>query len=432
MDDSFSETDPHAHFAQGLQTLLHDLHAVQPGSINDRETNARFWELVQQVQQLPISYAHELAAHEPAAAALVEAAERADNPTWIACARLIYGSLRLIGTGLSAALLLLKGAVEAAQKTDSQPLQYETQRSYSFYLAGENLAESEAGLLRAHALGQQLVDSLTGEDRAAIIKAQAELENKVGIIKFDRWDYAEARGWLERSYSALGVTSGASVNYLAQLQIGLGAFEEAEALLRPSLDLTAFDHGAIYDLALLGKLYLEWERPAEAEPLLRKSWELAKVTGAAWMLTLVGNYTAELFLDSTYSAFDLDQAEAIARDVQTVATESGWNRSRVQALSLRVRAALAKGENERALALSQEMIDFFERFGILPALRSEEIYYVHAQALAANGLPESAEYVTRARGIVSEKYGRINDAEASKRFLDRIPLNRWIGGGPGD
>jgi tetratricopeptide (TPR) repeat protein len=85
---------------------------------------------------------------------------------------------------------------------------------------------------------------------------------------------------------------------------------------------------------------------------------------------------------------------------------------------------------EQALESSQSALTIYEQFGFVQIVEctSEEIFYRHSQALAANDHPaEAAEFVTRAYVEMMRKHDFIPaESPYRKTFLENIQLHREI------
>ncbi|MEA2008587.1 MAG: hypothetical protein U9O54_05665 [Chloroflexota bacterium] len=84
----------------------------------------------------------------------------------------------------------------------------------------------------------------------------------------------------------------------------------------------------------------------------------------------------------------------------------------------------------QALESSQKALDIFHSFGFAHIIEcsSEEVFFRHSQALAANGREdEAAEYYWRAYDEMMRKYNLIpEDSHFRRTYLENIPLHREI------
>ena len=174
----------------------------------------------------------------------------------------------------------------------------------------------------------------------------------------------------------------------------MGRFEEAETLLAQRLDdLTdlplASTHRA-YNLGLLGKLYLEWDRPTDAHEPIIQSWQQVQQTGHISIRPLLRNYYAELLLHPMSPHADPTAAEALLTETVEECRRTGFVRSEVAALSMLADAGARRGDLAAARSHSAAALARLEQAGTLPALRAEEIYLIHARVLELDRDPDGA------------------------------------------
>lgn len=161
---------------------------------------------------------------------------------------------------------------------------------------------------------------------------------------------------------------------------------------------------------------------------MRQGWAVAQTASQLALISLVRNYFAELLMHPDYQLRDLAAAEEqlIANLFET--HSSRFHRSAIQALSLHALMALYQGKPELARERSSEAINYLERMGSLPALRSEEIFWNHAVILSTNNRKAEADsFVKRAYQIVQAKAETIGAPELRRIYLERVLLNRKIG-----
>jgi tetratricopeptide (TPR) repeat protein len=262
------------------------------------------------------------------------------------------------------------------------------------------------------------------------------MQNRLGLAKFDRGDYGEALPLLEAS--TIGFRENRfndelveGLNFLGQLCMALGQFEKAEAALKEALQVVKDDeiphYYTSYNLSLLGKVYLEWERPDMAvEPMLQ-GWEEGQLSGNKVLLPLIKNYYAELLMQARYSGRDLAEAERLLSANADEARESGYVRSSIAALSLRSLIALEKKKIDDAVQYSTEAIDLLQALRTLPALRNEEILFNHSQVLRQAGKAQEARlYLEQACEVLRQKARSIKEDDDRQSFLERVPVSRAI------
>jgi predicted ATPase len=262
------------------------------------------------------------------------------------------------------------------------------------------------------------------------------IQNRLGLAKFDRGEYGEALPLLEASIAGLranrfydGLVEG--LNFLGQLYMSLGQFEKAEAALEEALNIVKDDdiphYYTSYNLSLLGKVYLEWERPEMAvEPMLQ-GWQESQVSANKVLLPLIKNYYAELLMHARYSGHDLGEAERLLAANAEEARDSGYLRSSITALSLRSLVALQKNQIDDAVQYSTQAINFLQELGTLPALRKEEILFNHYQVLRETGKAEEARlFLEQACEVLQQKAHSIKEDPYRQSFLERVPISRAI------
>ena len=94
---------------------------------------------------------------------------------------------------------------------------------------------------------------------------------------------------------------------------------------------------------------------------------------------------------------------------------------------LMARLAVLQGQPQRALELSQEAAEDLWVAGLMPSVRSEEIYLVHYEILHASDKPaEAAQWLRRARQILDSKAASIRDPHQRQKFLQRVKVSRAI------
>jgi predicted ATPase len=262
------------------------------------------------------------------------------------------------------------------------------------------------------------------------------MQNRLGLAKFDRGEYGEALPLLEAS--TIGFRENRfnddlvqGLNYLGQLCMALGQFEKAEAALKEALKLVKDDeiphYYTSYNRSLLGKVYLEWERPDLAvEPMLQ-GWKESQLAGNKVLLPLIQNYYAELLMQARYLGRDLAEAERLLAANAEEAKDSGYLRSSIAALSLRSLVALQKNQIDDAIQYSTRAIHFLQELGNLPALRKEEILFNHYYVLSEAGKAEEARpFLEQAHEVLQQKAQSIQEDNDRQSFLERVLISRAI------
>lgn len=262
------------------------------------------------------------------------------------------------------------------------------------------------------------------------------LQGSLGIAEFDGGNFDVSENLLRRALDGLRHRRMFDLfslmsNFLAQLYIAEGRFEEAEKVLYETLDVLHSEADAVvhkgYNLALLGKLYLEWGKIDKAAEALIPAFESTQVSGNEPVLPLIRNYYCELLLHPDYPSRDISTAENLLKLTLKETAESGFVRSEVTARMLLARLYLGSGAPDFAVLYSQEAASTLELQGILPAVRSEEVWFVQGVCLRAQGNEAAAQkFFIRARDSIGKKAGSISDAARKYQYLERVPLNKSI------
>jgi tetratricopeptide (TPR) repeat protein len=359
-------------------------------------------------------------------------ATRANDARLRAKARYLRAKFTLYTHGLAASIPLFEDAHQIAVESGDVIMAYYTQSDLGFYVVGQDLLRGLALMEDAHRLYEtEIKDSYRGLERANLERSYYHLKGRIGVVKFDEGDYEEALEWLNASYDNLRSSKLAPTSYICQPYTAMGMFEEAEALLKQDLELArseeALNSFVIYNLSLLGKLYLEWGKIQEAAHYLTESWAKAKAMELTWLMTLVGNYHTELLMHEQFDARDLGAAARDAEMIADMARKAGWHRSVVTALSLRGQIALVQGQIDEAVRYSSEAVAYLQDRGLLPATRAEEIYFNHYNVLRTAGRTAEAEqYLRLAHRTLLEKLNSLSDERQRQSMIERVAINQTI------
>jgi tetratricopeptide (TPR) repeat protein len=357
---------------------------------------------------------------------------------------------------LRAQLQLLKGkSLVASGRLDQAVEQFEIARSqlhdvgddYGELAALTELGHHQVGLdpergIRILREAQVFIDdrdaTLKGKVPQSILdRVRYRLEGAIGIAEFDQGHFDGALVPLRRAvadlkrdrvYDLLALTS----NFLGQTLIAAGQYEDAEVVLHESISLL----GGVepeptpqmaYNLGLLGKLYLEWGRIDQAAGALGEGWEQTRATWDHSLSSLVANYYAELLMHPEFSDRDLDVARRLLENTVKESLEWGFARSTVVAHSLLAQRALMCNEPEEALPPSRKAAERLWRAKMLPAVRAEEVFFIHYQVLRANGnIDEASSWLDRAYRILEAKAASLRDDELRRVFRERVPVSKAI------
>lgn len=359
-------------------------------------------------------------------------AESVDDPKLKANVRYAKGSVLVAHGELAQAITAYREALDLARAAGDQEAEFAILSALGHHLDSVNLREGWKILQEAHALlaGGGLADRLDGERQRV---ESARLETRLGVGAFDFGRYGEAQELLVGSARELREgrhleDAAWSLGFLAQLYTAIGLCEAAEATLGDAIGLLADQHETLglrgYLRALLGHLYLEWDPPrrADARAVLASGREEVAAAEFHSVVSLVEAFWGELLI-SEGNAAGLREADETLK----AASSFGWARGEIATSSMRARVALAEGRVHDAVALSNQAVsELKKRGGAVPAVRSEEILFTHAQALAAEGSPEAGNYYAEAARVVREKAESLTDTAQRDSFVKRVRLSREI------
>jgi tetratricopeptide (TPR) repeat protein len=268
-------------------------------------------------------------------------------------------------------------------------------------------------------------------------------EMQLGITLYDSGHLSEAQARLSRCVQRLRdeplkAELPIALNYLAQVHMGLGAYEDAEEVLGEALAFEA-DRGGdsgwhAYNKALLAHLLIQQPaKRSQALELIADAWAETERTWLANLVPIVRNLYAEILLLAAAEPGELlDQADRLAVATCVETQRSGMIRSEIAAHSLRSRILLRRGDTGGAQEQAQQAVRILDEVGDMPALRTEEVLYHSAVVLAAGGVQEEASVLLqRARREVDRKAEQVSDDLSRDRFLTRVPLNNAILHGEG-
>jgi tetratricopeptide (TPR) repeat protein len=374
------------------------------------------------------------------------AAARSADPVLLARTALLRGKTLMATEGLVPSLEKLRQAVELASAADDPVVLYVATVEYGRQLSKRDLAAG-LGLLRdaerMYAVGTHL-----GSTADPVLQHTRNLgQMQLAISLYDAGHLSEALGRLEECVARLrGQETAAelpiALNYLAQVYIGHGSTELAKEVLREARSIEESRGGAsgwhAYNTALLAFLLsTEPEHRERSRALVEEAWQETSDTWLANLVPIVRNLYAETLLNHAEhsSARDrdelLDQSARLARDTVIETRQTGMVRSEIAAEVLSVRVLLSRGNSEEARSAADRGLALLERFGDMPALRTEEVLYYCAATWHATGKPEEAlRLLARAQSQVERKAAGIDDDAARAQFL-RIPLNDAIEKGLG-
>jgi len=339
---------------------------------------------------------------------------------------------------LSSVLETGRTALALAEKSENPLLIATLKAAYGQDLSKENL---EAGIsLRYEAMQifeGYLRNQGLSQNSKAIRRQYLHIKSGLGVGEFDKGNLSTGYNLLNETVDALRQLKIhdeliVTLNYLSQAQMATGLYEEAEASLKEAIQYGEDEDQPnrswhALNQATLGKVYLEWGKLFEAEELLKAGWEQTQRAYRADLTPLVRNYFAELLMHPKYLVQNLDAAESQLKESISDTRSTQMHRSIVQSLTLYSKLEIRRGNSEKGLALSQQAVDYIERMGDLPALRSEEVFFNHYLALSASNLTELArQYLRKALEKVTHKASSVNLPKHLESFWVRVELNAEI------
>lgn len=355
-------------------------------------------------------------------------------------AQLVFlkGKATLITGSLAAAIEIFADAVERCRAAGDDLGEVIGLTELGHATVGLDLEEGLRLQVRAHALLKELLSRVDAArvDEPGLSRHRHRLEATIGAAYFDQGSMDEADQWLRWSFEGLrrhrmpDLVS-TITNLHAQLLMATGRFEEAEELLVEALaspdglEDVVVQRG--YLNALLGKLYLEWERPRDAVRPLSEAWTGTRGSINTAVMPLIANYYAELLLSAESGVQDHVEARQILEQNLEQTVSSGFRRSEVASLMWLGRLDLDQHQRHEALEVSTRAVKMLEASGPLPALRTEEVLFTHHQCLTAAGdLADAKRFLELAYDEVMRKADHLRDPAARERFLARVPLSRRI------
>ncbi|MFF2326700.1 MULTISPECIES: AAA family ATPase [unclassified Streptomyces] len=388
--------------------------------------------------------------HQPAggpdidalAAEAEAAARRCGTPEPAIRTTLLRGKTLLATQGLVPSLDKLRAAVELAEQNGEPVSLFVARVEYGRQVSKRRLADGLAQLREAERMYAS--DPRLGGTSDPVLQHARNLgEMQLGITLFDSGHLGEALTRLIRCVQRLRdeplkAELPIALNYLAQVHMGVGAYEDAEEVLGEALAFEA-DRGGdsgwhAYNQALLAHIVVQQpERREQALELIADAWAETERTWLANLVPIVRNLYAEILLTAADGSGELlDDADRLAVATCVETRRSGMIRSEIAAYSLRSRVLLRRGDTAGAQEQARQAVRILDEVGDMPALRTEEVLYHSAVVLAAGAAREEAHaLLERARREVTRKAEQITDDVLRDRFLTRIPLNTAVLQGAG-
>ena len=330
-------------------------------------------------------------------------AERVGTPQARIRATLLRGKTLLATRGLVPSLEKLRAAVDLAAAYQDPVALFVARVEYGRQVSKRRLAEGLEQLREAERMYAE-EPGLGASDDPVLQHARNLGEMQLGITTYDSGYLDEALSRLQRCVDRLRrETMKAELpiafNYLAQVHIGLGAFQEAEQVLREALEFEQERGGDsgwhAYNAALLAHLLAhDVDRRDEALRLMAEAWAETERTWLVNLVPIVRNLYAEVLLltaessETAEAATLVDRAHRLARDTCEETRRSGMVRSEIAGYSLCGRAELRRGNLAAAEDHTRQALRLLDEVGDMPALRTEEVLYHAAVVLTGCGQSE--------------------------------------------
>ncbi|WP_308013803.1 AAA family ATPase [Streptantibioticus parmotrematis] len=371
------------------------------------------------------------------AAEAEEAAARCAAPGLVARTTLLRGKTLMATRGLVPGLDKLREAVEIARRQDDPVALFVAKVEFGRQASKRNLSHGLEQLREAEELYAS-EPRLGGAGDPVLQHARNLNEMQLGITLFDHGQIGDALTRLLRCTArlrdeALNAELPIALNYLAQVQAGIGQFSEAEAVLREARRVEAARGGEsgwhAYNTALLAQLLAsDQRRRGECLTLIEEAWQETEATWLINLVPIVRNLAAQVLLDTADGDVrSLERAHRLASDTVRETRRTGMVRSEIAGLCLSGQVRAAQGDIPAAARYARDSVALLDQTGDMPALRSEEVLYHAARALHADGSrAEARELIRRARLKVTGKADSIDDPALRRSFLEEIPLNRAI------
>jgi class 3 adenylate cyclase len=399
---------------RGALADAQELLARALGLAGDRETEARLLAAVEDVAGLT----GDIDARRRSVERLEELARQSEEPVLLADAVYRRARLHLDSGDLSRARELGEEALERYTELGDISLEGDALRLLGRveHLWGrypEAVERYEAGLACEQEAGDEA--------------GQADMYDRLGLVRVDQGDFDEGLDYLDRSrvlYEASGSRAQEArlLAHRATALRWLGSLEEAEETARAALELAdaAGSKRARASAEVTLGMVLAAAGRGEARTRLQASATLGlemhnrSLQARAWLALseLEGGHTAA--------------NEAVDR-VLELCEGSGLVHLQVMALTRKAELLLEASRAAEADRASEEAIQRLRRHGNVQG-PEEHVLMVRAQVLAALGRPEESSHLAEeARDTVRRKAERIRDDERRRRFMELPPNPQILG-----
>ena len=365
-------------------------------------------------------------------AAAERAAEASGEPAAVAVAAHLAAWRAVVTVGLTTGIGAFERARELARLAGDRSIEFAVLMDLGHVSVGWGV---ERGLALLGECGR-LADGATGLYAPLLPLLHTRLDVLSGVAGFDDGNFDHGEALLRRGLDKAGAAGHTAIaeqatNFLAQLLTATGRFEEAEHELTAAVDRlstgAADSSQAGYDLASLGKLYLEWERPGDAEKPIRDGWALLSASWQAGLICLGRNFLCDLLLHPSYRDRDPARAAVLLAETIEECRATGYVRSEVHALTRLAEVALERGDPAGARRHCARAGEILDTTGTLPSLRTEEVALRRGVVLRQLGDDVEAERLFRhAREVLAAKAGSLSTPVHRAAFLERVPVSREI------
>lgn len=360
----------------------------------------------------------------------IRAATRAGDAEIEAVLHYQKGNILHATDSVEASLVELERAYDVARRSGDKVIEAVMQIGYGHQLKKQDVSRGLQLMHEGYALYRASIDG-DRDDRTSCL-----LLERLGVGEFDHEHIGNGERLLEEAVAGLERLQLPSdllttYNYLAQVYLAGGQFEQCEATLQKALSAhnekigpNAW-HGN--NLALLGKLYVEWGRMSDAEQPLMEGYRESQRLPNIDLITLVRNYVAEFLLHPHNAARNPGDARKLPESNIEESQAGQFSRSEVMSLCLLAQLELTEGHADQALQNSERAVALLEAAGVMPAVRSQEVYFCHSVMLAACDRRDDAEvYLDKAAAIIATIADTIEAPDRRETFLSRVPINQQV------
>ncbi|MBT3338154.1 MAG: DUF2791 family P-loop domain-containing protein [Anaerolineae bacterium] len=346
--------------------------------------------------------------------------------------RYLSGIFTLFSVNFAEGVKVMQEALELSDYHDDPISRFIIMSNLGYWMRAGNFAAGLEMQRSAFALYKNEIEQENAELSPQVRRQLYIIQRQLGVAEFDQGNLGLALSLLEQSLSSVRQIQNEDdliplLNGLAQIYMAIGFFPEAEAALKEALQLSSEDDPHTwnaYNMAMLGKVYLESMEFEKAYQMISEGLERSKKTIITWQLPLIRTLYAELLISPLSPYRNLDEAERQLHVALDEAAKYNLNRSIVVAQSLLGLLYWYSGDIKSAFEFSNKAISRLGKFTNLPAIRREEIYFVHYQvSKAAGDLDIALKYIKMAYTVLEEKALSLSKQTDREAFLSKVPLN---------